>query len=94
VAVTKCIHCQAYVQWFHTKFGTRLPFNDSPVAVDSVDPGQAWVTGSQDYRGRKRTVLMPISHMSQFRREAVRHVVTIHRCAQYEAAAELLAAER
>jgi hypothetical protein len=85
MAVTRCLYCQTHVQWLRTRFGKRLPFT-MPIAISAAAPDNAWIAGTWEASGRKQVLLAPLGHYSKAKQEAVRHVVAVHQCPEYQAA--------
>jgi len=84
MAVIRCPDCRVHIEWMMTRYGRKLPFNHHPVPVEESD-GDGWVPGQWTVRHRTITALAPISHYAAGKRHAVKWVVLVHACPEYQA---------
>lgn len=84
-----CRHCHAEVLWLHIYSYKQLPFDARPIPVDRL-PEQTvgWVPGRRTVYGKSRAVMLPINQVGHQLRTAIRQVLTVHSCQQYEATKE------
>jgi hypothetical protein len=87
LAITRCLYCDRHVQYLNTKFGRRMLFDAVPVPIGDVGADFAWMPGPWKVGRQERMLLAPVGHYSRDKRSGVRHVVTLHHCPPYQAAA-------